>query len=218
MLKTSITGTPGQSPQHRWRGRVDLVVLLLAVSLASVAAADPMRTFRVVATNMEPTALLGEAVLVDTEYYRTKEPARGDVVVLWVPRNKTEHLDRIIGLPGDRVQMRVGQLLVNDREVPRRKIEDYVYHFVPNGPGEVLTQYVETLPPGATGEGRAHRIIKRGDDGFLDNTKIFEVPPGQYFVLGDNRDNAVDSRTDVGFVPRTDIIGRAISHAGSDIE
>jgi signal peptidase I len=137
---------------------------------------------------------------------------------MWVPRNKTEHLDRIIGLPGDRVQMRAGQLLISDREVPRRKIENYTYHLDANLPGEALMQYVETLPPGEAGEGRAHRILKRGDDGLLDNTKLFEVPPGQYFVLGDNRDNAVDSRLDIGFVLLTNIIGRAISHAGSEIE
>jgi signal peptidase I len=203
----------------RWRWSWVGIAVLLGASAAGATDAPPMRAWRAASTAMEPTVLLREAVLVDTEYYRTHQPARGDVVVLRSPRdNQTEQLDRIVGLPSDRIQMRGGQLFINDRQVPRHKIEDYEYHFETGLPAEMLSQYVETLPPGISGEDRAHRIIKKDDDRFLDNTKVFEVPATHYFVLGDNRDNSVDSRTDVGFVPAANIIGRAIRHAGAEIE
>src|ERR1700735_4176646 len=106
-----------------------------------------MGAWRPASPARQPPVLLREAVLVDTEYYRTHQPARGDVVVLRSPRdNQTEQLDRIVGLPGDRIQLRSGQLFINNRQVTRRKIEDYEYHFEPSLPVEMLSQYVETLP------------------------------------------------------------------------
>ena len=207
---------------HFWIGAAFAVLLL--VSAATFAAVRPMTVFRAVATNMEPTVLNGEAVLIDTNYYATRTPSRGDVVMLTEPRDKLWYLDRIIGLPGDRVQLRGGRLFLNDQEVPRRQVEDYIYHFTSISPAETLAQYVETLPTGTNGGSREHRIIWAGGGpmndptGVLNDTKIFEVPPDRYFVLGDNRDHSADSRTSLGFVPVEAITGRAISHAGADIE
>src|SRR5579864_1217518 len=96
---------------RRW---VKLVPLSL-IGAASLAVAQPMRVFHAVATSMEPTVVKGESVLIDTEYYRSHAPSRGDVVMLIGPRDKNEHLDRIIGLPGERVQLRAGQLYIDGR-------------------------------------------------------------------------------------------------------
>jgi signal peptidase I len=133
-------------------------------------------------------------------------PERGDVVVFKLPTdNSTDYIKRVIGLPGDHIQMKGGNLYINDQLVPRKRIQDYLYQ---EGNGTVipLVQYIETLPNGVQ-----HRIIKMGDNGPLDNTPVYDVPPGEYFMMGDNRDNSQDSRvlSAVGYVPGENLVGRA---------
>jgi signal peptidase I len=133
-------------------------------------------------------------------------PERGDVVVFKLPTdNSTDYIKRVIGLPGDRIQMKAGNLYINDQLVPRKRIQDYLYQEV-NGTVTPLAQYIETLP-----SGRQHLIIKMGDNGPLDNTAVYNVPPDEYFMMGDNRDNSQDSRvlSAVGYVPAQNLIGRA---------
>jgi signal peptidase I len=132
-------------------------------------------------------------------------PTRGDVAVFKLPTdNTTDYIKRIIGLPGDRIQMKNGILYINDQACPRKPIEAYLYH---EGDGAIisLAQYIETLPNGVQ-----YRIIKMGDNGPLDNTRVYNVPPGKYFMIGDNRDNSQDSRvlSAVGYVPAENLVGR----------
>jgi signal peptidase I len=134
------------------------------------------------------------------------EPARGDVVVFKLPSdNKTDYIKRIIGLPGDRIQMKAGRLYINDQMLERRRIEDYIET---DRFGNVVRtpQYIETLP-----NGREHRILEISDNGALDNTGVFVVPKNHYFAMGDNRDNSLDSRvlSGVGYVPAENLVGRA---------
>jgi signal peptidase I len=116
-------------------------------------------------------------------------PKRGDVVVFRPPGEpETDFIKRVIGLPGDRVQMRNGILNINGEPVQRQRIEDFVD---PDDPlARPVPQYLETLPGGVT-----HPILEaEGDLGTLDNTPVYVVPPDHYFMMGDNRDRSNDSR------------------------
>jgi signal peptidase I len=137
-------------------------------------------------------------------------PERGDVAVFKLPTDpSTDYIKRIVGLPGDRIQMRHGSLYINDQLVPRRPNEEYIYD--DGGRTVLLRQYVEALPRGPGTPPLEHPIIKIGDNGPLDDTQVYNVPPGHYFAMGDNRDNSQDSRvlSAVGYVPAENLVGKA---------
>ncbi|MFP6743454.1 MAG: signal peptidase I [Alphaproteobacteria bacterium] len=133
-------------------------------------------------------------------------PARGDIAVFKLPRdNSIDYIKRIIGLPGDEIQMIDGVLHINGVAVKRERIEDYVTtdHF---GNTQRIAQYTETLPNGVS-----HQTLDMDPMGRLDSTRVYVVPEGHYFAMGDNRDNSLDSRVTngVGFVPAENLVGRA---------
>ncbi|MBC7165138.1 MAG: signal peptidase I [Roseovarius sp.] len=163
-------------------------------------------------------------------------PERGDIVVFRHPVDGTDFIKRVIGLPGDRVQMRNGVLHINDQPVERVPAGQFVEEFAPQGPMRtrprcangvvglgaecIKFRWRETLPGG-----RSYSTLDIGNQR-ADNTGIFTVPAGHYFFMGDNRDNSTDSRFPqavggVGFVPYENLIGRAnrviFSSAGSSM-
>lgn len=222
---------PTEKPGTNWRGQAaQLVAIVAAVFIAKGAIAEP---FYVPSGSMEPTLLIGDALvaskfpygygaaslpiqitLPETGRVFGETPKRGDVVVFRWPGDRSQAwVKRVVGLPGDRIQMRQGQLFINDHAAQLRpdgigQAED------DRGGNEMAYRYIETLPGGVE-----HAIFKMRENR-LDNTAEVTVPPGNLFVLGDNRDNSADSRVSVrdggvGLLPIDNLIGRADAVVGS---
>ena len=209
-----------------WRSQlVQLAGIVLAVFIGKGALAEP---FYVPSGSMEPTLMIGDALLASKYPYGystaslpiqislpetgrvfSETPKRGDVVVFRWPGDRSQAwVKRVVGLPGDRIQIRQGRLFINDHAAELKpdgvgQAED------DNGGAEPAYRYVETLPNGVS-----HEILKLRDNGRLDNTPEVTVPAGRLFVMGDNRDNSADSRVavrdgGVGMLPMNDLVGRA---------
>lgn len=204
-----------------------------AVLIAIVLRTFAFEPFSIPSGSMLPTLLVGDYLFVSKYSYGYSryslpwglpviegrvlgsEPERGDVAVFKLPSdNATDYIKRIVGLPGDRIQMIGGVLNINGQAVQRERVGETVIPGAGGFPVRV-TEYIETLP-----NGRSHRIWERGTDMPFDNTRVYEVPAGHFFAMGDNRDSSQDSRSgQVGFVPYENLIGRAevvfFSHDGS---
>ena len=149
--------------------------------------------------SMEPSLRLGDYFIVTKLPYILDQPQRGDLVVFISPQDETPYVKRLAGVPGDRVQMTPGSLYLNGKRVPREEVEAKPDGLDP-GHGEV---YREILP-----SGRSYLIREMSDQARYDDTDVYAVPPDRYFFLGDNRDNSLDSRMGMGFVPHENLVGR----------
>ena len=215
-----------------WRSQItQLAAVVLVVFVAKGALAEP---FYVPSASMEPTLLIGDALLAskfpygysaaslpihinvpDTGRVLGATPKHGDVVVFRWPGDRSQvWVKRVIGVPGDHVQMKHGQVFLNGR--PATLTADGIGQAEDdNGKSEPARRYTETLPNGVS-----HPIFKMYDNPRVDDTAEIVVPPAHLFVMGDNRDNSADSRVPlaqggVGLLPTDNLVGRVDAIVGS---
>jgi signal peptidase I len=200
-------------------------VVFQALLIALVVRTLLFQPFNIPSGSLVPTLLIGDYLFVSKYSYGyskhsipfspplfngriwAAEPKRGDIAVFKLPKdNATDYIKRVIGLPGDKIQVIAGILQINGTPVKRERVEDYE---TTDERGRIVKvpRYRETLPNGVS-----HFIIEReGDRGYWDNTNVYTVAPGHFFMMGDNRDNSTDSRdeSNVGQVPFENFVGRA---------
>lgn len=224
-------------------GIVELIkTVVYALLLAGVIRTLFFQPFWIPSGSMKPTLLIGDFLFVNKMAYGysrhscpfsmcpfegrilARQPERGDIVVFKHPSNGTDYIKRLVGLPGDTIQMQDGRLSVNGELLPQVPTEPFVEENRPQGPMRGLPrcanrpvpldgacakeQAVETMP-----DGPSYPVLDI-EAGFGDSTPVFTVPEGEYFFMGDNRDNSMDSRFPrsaggVGTVPFENLVGRA---------
>ena len=199
-------------------GKTILYAVLIALVIRTVA----FEPFNIPSESMLPTLLVGDYLFVSKYAYGYSKhslpwirpnisgrvvgstPERGDVAVFKLPSDgSTDYIKRIVGLPGDRIQMKDGQLFINDVAVQRERVQDF------ESRRRFFRQYRETMP-----DGKSYMTLDLRDGGQNDDTDPIVVPEDHYFAMGDNRDNSLDSRVDgrrggVGLVPAENLVGRA---------
>lgn len=216
-VQMSMNSSLKQTVRSTW----DMVkIIVQALLIALVLRTFLFQSYNIPSGSMIPTLLIQDFLFVSKYSYGfsrysmpfnlplfsgrilASEPKRGDVIVFKKPTDVSQDfIKRLIGLPGDKIQMKAGRLYINGEVVPRERIDDFISN------GYKIPRYIETLPNGVK-----HPVLEaEGDDGMLDNTEVYTVPAGHYFMMGDNRDNSQDSRvlTEVGYVPFDNLVGRA---------
>ena len=199
--------------------------IFFALLIAMVLRIFLFQPFTIPSASMEPNLYEGDYIVVSKWSYGYSKhsipfspplfdgrimgsaPKRGDIVVFKLPRDdKTDFIKRVIGLPGDRIQMIANKLYINDKPVQDVVVSEQEINDI-FGPRPV-TEVRETLP-----EGKSFMTQDFGPGNDLDDTPVYEVPAGHYFMMGDNRDNSIDSRVEqssgVGMVPAENLVGKA---------
>lgn len=243
--RTRSGAEPAKSEKRETPGaliRFVLAVAVLAWAFRGLVGAP----FNIPSGSMLPTLYIGDYVAVAKWPYGYSRysflfgfpafkgrilgrlPKRGDVVVFRHPSENEDLIKRVIGLPGDTVEMRGGELILNGRIVPRQPLPPAAIEVSPNSPCRAIPPaapvavsirgrtlclyraYLETLPGGPS-----YTVLDQVDDSPADNFPKTVVPPGHIFVMGDNRDDSLDSRYPtyeggVGMVPAEQLIGRAV--------
>lgn len=193
-------------------------VIVQALLLAVILRTLFFQPFSIPSGSMKDTLLVGDYLFVSKFSYGYSkyslpfapdifdgriwgsEPERGDVAVFKFPPNPNiDYIKRVVGLPGDKIQMIDGALHINGEAVERKRGP----LFTDDETGQIVQSFIETLPNGVT-----YSTLDINNSS-TDNTRVFEVPEGHYFMMGDNRDNSSDSRLSVGFVPYENFVGKA---------
>lgn len=244
------SASPQYTPKRAEGGIVEnirflVTLIVFAVLLRSLVVAP----FNIPSESMLPRLLVGDYLFVAKWPYGYSrysfpygaapingrilgsEPDRGDVVVFKTPSdNSTDYIKRVIGLPGDIIQVKDGQVILNGAPVPKIRVADFIDPVTPNSPcrpenglnivedaaadGTRICRYPryrETLP-----NGRSYDVLDLGPVSYADSTPTYVVPAGHYFLMGDNRDRSADSRYPaqingaIGMVPAENIVGRAL--------
>jgi signal peptidase I len=211
--------------QKQESGFVETVrVIFHALLIALVIRTFLFQPFNIPSGSMKNTLLVGDYLFVSKFSYGysrfslpfspnlfegriwDEAPTRGDVVVFKLPTDdSTDYIKRVVGMPGDRIQMIKGVLHINGDPVKRERLPDITLDD-PEFRNQPVRRYRETLPNGVS-----YVTLDLVENGFYDNTPVYEVPLRHYFMMGDNRDNSTDSRVlaQVGYVPHENLVGRA---------
>ncbi len=214
----------GKQNEAGWLGewvRTILVAVLIAVFFRSFI----FQPYSIPSQSMVPTLQVGDYLFVEKwsyGYSRSSfpfrppvfegrvfgsQPERGDVAVFKAHHaNYIDFIKRVIGLPGDSIQMRQGQLFINGQPVQKTRINNFDYWQQRNGMEFPVARFIETLPNGVS-----YEVLDLEANYVSDDTPVYIVPEGHYFMMGDNRDNSADSRyaNGLSFVPAEDLVGKA---------
>ena len=243
----SVAAPPAKSGKSRSGLAETVRFLLLLFLFALILRTFVVAAFMIPSGSMLPRMMIGDYLFVAKWPYGFSRfsmpfdiggfdgrifegtPERGDVVVFRYPGSRDDYVKRLIGLPGDRIQMIGGVLHLNGKPVPKVRIADYLMPITPNSPCRYVqpelartvedtegrrycayARFRETLPGG-----RSYEVLDQQLDGQADNTQLFTVPAGHYFMMGDNRDDSEDSRFEraaggVHYLPADHMIGRAL--------
>ena len=197
--------------------------IIIAIFIALLIRSFIFEPFNIPSGSMKPNLLVGDFIFVSKYSYGfskhslpfsipiisgklfSNTPERGDVVVFKTPENnRTDYIKRVIGLPGDKIEIKNGIIFINGSEILRKKLNDFIDtdNKTSNKRVRMYNEYFFN---------KEINILDITDNGIADNTQLFNVPENHFFVMGDNRDNSQDSRfiSTVGFIPYENLVGKA---------